>query len=128
MHCEKTGGVAIFICKSKAPPLKHLEDWLKRCAPPSRHKTVHFDQGGELGPHPKIRGLFERYGYDIQTAVPNSSNEIGGADRMHRTVTYAIRTMLHAAGLPYAFWPCTKIAYSGCPSDGWKTGVPVSPK
>ena len=24
---------------------------------------------------------------------------------MHRTITYAIRTMLHAAGLPYAFWP-----------------------
>ena len=44
-------------------------------------------------------------GYDVQTTAPNSSNEIGGAERMHRTITYAIRTMLHAAGLPYAFWP-----------------------
>ena len=97
---------------SKAAPIDFLTEWLHRYGLPKEYhgsqnegKYVRFDRGGELGKNHEVLDLFEKAGYSVEPAPPNSSNSNGPGERPHRTIGDALRAMLAGAKLAYKFWP-----------------------
>jgi hypothetical protein len=64
-----------------------------------------MDQGGELYHNPQVRQLFRKYNYEIRPTGADASNQNGPVERAHRTVSNAIRALLHGANLDVKFWP-----------------------
>ena len=52
-----------------------------------------------------MHDLFRQAGYEVEVTAPNSSSEIGQAERPHRTIADGVRTMLFSAGLEPKYWP-----------------------
>lgn len=65
-------------------------------------KCVRSDNGGEY------RGPFEeycrKYGIKLEKTVPKTPQQNGLAERMNRTITEKVRSMLSHAKLPKSFW------------------------
>ncbi len=102
---RKSGALKVAVRRDKSPPLDFLKSFIANYAPDVKNKSVRFDGGGDLGGCAEIVDMFQKAGYDVELTAPSSSNEIGQAERPHRTIAAAIRTMLFAAGLEYRFWP-----------------------
>ncbi len=102
---RKSGAWQISIRRDKSPPLDFFRHWISRYGTGSRHRSVRFDGGGELGRSTEVQELFRKAGYKVEVTGPDSSSEIGAVERPHRIIADGVRTMLHAAGLPYKFWP-----------------------
>ena len=49
--------------------------------------------GGELGNCTAVHDLFRQAGYEVEVTAPNSSSEIGQAERPHRTIADGVRTI-----------------------------------
>jgi hypothetical protein len=90
---------------SKGSPLDWLSCYLRRNAPNCADKYVVLDQGGELYRNPKVRALFNQYGYDVRPTGADASNQNGPVERSHQTIGNALRSMLSGAGLTAKFWP-----------------------
>ena len=91
---------------SKAAPLEWLKAFLSECSPKCNDKCVHMDQGGELHKNPKVRQLFESYGYTIKPTGADTSRQNAPAERGHLHVANSLRAMLIGAKLDARFWPC----------------------
>ena len=100
-----SGAIKVAVRRDKTPPLDFLKTFIAHYSPDVQDKTVRFDGGGDLGGCAALHEIFEAAGYAVETTAPASSNEIGQAERPHRSIADAIRTMLFAAGLAYKFWP-----------------------
>ena len=72
---------------------------------PHEGRRARFDGGGELGNCIAVHDLFCQAGYEVEVTAPNSSSEIGQAERPHRTIADGVRTMLFSAGLEPKYWP-----------------------
>ena len=102
---RKSGALKVAIRRDKSPPLDFLKTFIANYCPDVPDMTVRLDGGGDLGGCAEVLEIFENAGYSVETTAPASSSEIGQAERPHRSIADAIRTMLHAADLPYKFWP-----------------------
>ena len=77
---------------SKASPLAWLEDFLQQHAPACPQKYVYMDQGGELYHNPKVRKLFEAYGYKVNPTGADTSRQ-NAVERYHLTVENGVRAL-----------------------------------
>ena len=102
---RKGGAIKVAVRRDKSPPIDYFKSFLAHHAPPVSNRTVRFDGGGELGGNTNVHKLFEQAGYEVEVTAPDSSSEIGHAERPHRTIADAVRTMLFAAGLDLKYWP-----------------------
>ena len=102
---SKSGSIKVSIRRDKSPPFDFLKSFLANFKPNVGNCRVRFDGGGELGGNTEIHKLFETAGYTVEVTPPDSSSAIGQAERPHRTIADAVRTMLFAAGLPLSYWP-----------------------
>ena len=102
---RKSGCLRVSIRRDKSPPIDFLSSFIANYKPNVPQCRVRFDGGGELGGNAEIRSLFEKAGYEVEVTSPNSSSSIGLAERPHRTIASAVRTMLYSAGLPLKYWP-----------------------
>ena len=126
--CVYSGACQVSIRRGKEPPMDFFREFLSRYGSRAADRSVRFDNGGELGGNTAVHDLFRAAGYDVQTSAPDSSHEIGIVERPHRTIADAVRTMLHAAGLPPKFWPYALrywLLISDCIPHGSR---PASPK
>ena len=91
---RKSGAMQVSVRRDKSPPIDFLRQWLSRYGSSSRDRTVRFDEGGELGRCTEIHQMFRDAGYTVEVTAPDSSSEIGGVERPHRSIGDAVRTML----------------------------------
>ena len=90
---------------SKASPLDWIKKFLKEHSPRWNDKYIYMDQGGELYRNPKVRDIFEGFGYVVRPTGADASNQNGLVERGHLTVGNAIRAMFTGAQLDTKFWP-----------------------
>ena len=102
---RKSGSIKVSIRRDKTPPMDFLSSFVANYKPNVPHCRVRFDGGGELGGNKDVHAIFENAGYEIEVTAPDSSSSIGLAERPHRTIASAVRTMLYSAGLPLKYWP-----------------------
>ena len=102
---RKSGSLKVSIRRDKTPPFDFLKSFIANYKPNASNCRVRFDGGGELGGNKEIHNLFEAAGYEVEVTAPDSSSSIGLAERPHRTIASAVRTMLYSAGLPLKYWP-----------------------
>lgn len=103
--CRHSGATRLAIRRDKTPPLDFFREFISRYGSSRADRSIRFDMGGELGRCTQVHDLFIRAGYQVEVTAPNSSHEIGLAERPHRTIADAVRTMLFAARLELKFWP-----------------------
>lgn len=102
---RKSGAIKLSIRRDKSPPLDFFKSFIANYKPSVEKCRVRFDGGGELGNCKEVHDLFTDAGYEVEVTPPDTSSAIGQAERPHRTIADAIRTMLFAAGLPLMYWP-----------------------
>ena len=102
---RKSGSIKVSIRRDKTPPIDFLSSFIANYKPDVPNCVVRFDGGGELGGNTEVHDLFAKAGYDVDVTAPDSSSSIGLAERPHRTIAAAVRTMLYSAGLPLKYWP-----------------------
>jgi hypothetical protein len=90
---------------NKSPPLEWFNQFLARYNPATQHKSVRFDQGGEVGRCKQVLRIFTNYGYNIELTGADSSHQNGSVERGHSTIGNMMRTLLEGASLPRKFWP-----------------------
>ena len=100
-----SGCYKVAIRRDKRPPLDFFKEFIATHATTAPNRRVRFDGGGDLGGNTAVHELFKAAGYDVEVTAPDSSSEIGLAERPHRTIADGVRTMLFAAGLDLNFWP-----------------------
>ena len=89
----------IFLSKNKQLPIatvKHLLDKFKSNDP---NRTVHTDQGGELGHCTKFSAMIVECDFALEETGPDASSQNGLTDRPNRTFGQMMRCMLHSAEL-----------------------------
>jgi hypothetical protein len=75
------------------------------CTPTSvSRRIIRMDLGGETGLNPNVQALLDRHGYISQPTGAGSSSQNGVAERLHQTISNAVRTMLTSAHLPPRYW------------------------
>ena len=89
---------------SKASPIEWLRHYLQTHAPSCPNKYVFMDQGGELYRNPKVRQLFEIFGYKVNPTGADNSRQ-NAVERHHLTVENGVRALLIGANLDIKFWP-----------------------
>ena len=102
---RKSGSIKVSTRRTKEPPIDFLTSFIANYKPDAAGCRVRFDGGGELGGNTEIHNLFEQAGYEVEVTPPDTSSAIGLAERPHRTIADAVRSMLHSAGLPMKYWP-----------------------
>ena len=102
---QHSGGLSISIRRDKLPPVDFLTNWLAKNGSVADHRSIRFDEGGELGGCTEIHQVFDSAGYSVQVTAPDSSNKIGTVEQPHRTIASVLRTMLYVANLLYCYWP-----------------------
>ena len=100
-----SGSIKVSVRRDKTPPVDFLSSFIANYKPNVPHCRVRFDGGGELGGNSAIHDLFSSAGYDVEVTSPDTSSAIGLAERPHRTIAGAVRTMLYSAGLDIKYWP-----------------------
>jgi hypothetical protein len=90
---------------NKSPPIEWFNQFLARYHPDTQHKSVRFDQGGEVGRCKRVVQIFTNYGYNIELTGADSSHQNGSVERGHSTIGNMMRTLLEGASLPRKFWP-----------------------
>jgi hypothetical protein len=90
---------------NKSPPLEWFNQFLARYNPDTQHKSVRFDQGGEVGRCKSVIRVFTNYGYNIELTGADSSHQNGSVERGHSTIGNMMRTLLEGASLSRKFWP-----------------------
>ncbi len=121
---RKSGAWRVSIRRDKTPPLDFFKEWLATHGSSAPNRRVRFDGGGELGGCTEVHDLFRKAGYDVEVTAPNSSSEIGQAERPHRTIADGVRTMLFAANLKPKYWPYALrqfVLISNCVPHGNRT-------
>ena len=103
--CLHSGSIRVSIRRDKAPPLDFFKEFLARYGSSRPDRSIRLDLGGELGRSEEVQKIWREAGYAVETTAPATSNEIGGVERPHLTLSEAVRTMLFAAGLELKFWP-----------------------
>ena len=101
----KSGALKVAIRRDKSAPFDFLKSFVANFKPNVSGCHVRFDGGGELGGNNDVHQLFADAGYEVEVTPPDSSSAIGQAERPHRTIANAVRTMLFAAGQPLSLWP-----------------------
>ena len=102
---RKSGSIKVSCRRDKTAPLDFLSSFIANYKPNVSQCRVRMDGGGELGGNKAVHDLFEAAGYEVEVIPPDSSSAIGLAERPHRTIADAVRTMLYSAGLDLKYWP-----------------------
>lgn len=99
--------------KSKANTFAAFRDWLKRIERSSNHKAsvIRSDRGGEF-----MSGEFEELlrstGLSRQLTIADTPQQNGVAERVNRSITEGVRSLLTASGLPHSLWGEAVATYS----------------
>jgi hypothetical protein len=64
-----------------------------------------MDQGGDLAYNKEINAIILHHGYVVRPTGGDASYQNAPGERPHQTIGYALRTMLHGAGLSFSHWP-----------------------
>jgi hypothetical protein len=94
-----------FLTKTKAPPLKMLEQFLKEHGnKTSTHRTIRTDQGGELWASQDFRQLVMDTGYILEPTASGAPFQNGLAEWPNQTLGTMTRCLLHSANLGPEYW------------------------
>jgi Integrase core domain. len=104
--CAHTGALYGTCGGSKSVPTKWLHTFLHRTsyAVGTRPKTILVDRGSELGRSLEFKRIVEYHGYKLITSGPDKSSMNSLGERPHSTIGNALRSILHACGLPMKYW------------------------
>jgi hypothetical protein len=84
---RKTRYTWIFLTKTKQPPVKIFEHFLKEHGhPTAHHRTIRCDKGGELWGSQAFREVLMNAGYIMEPTAPQAPFQNGKAERPNRTL------------------------------------------
>jgi hypothetical protein len=104
--CAYSGALFGVCSSSKAVPTDWLDTFFYHLSHKlhNLNKTILVDRGSELGRSCDFERISSQYRYHMITCGPDKSSMNGLGERPHSTISDAIRTMLHSAGLDLKFW------------------------
>ena len=96
----------IFLSKTKLPPLKTVDKFLKMhgIKDDKLTLTIRTDRGGELSGSQAFEDLIGSHGYNLERTGADSSSQNGIAERPNRTLGNILRSTLYGAGLSGKYW------------------------
>ena len=96
----------IFLSKTKLPPLKTVDKFLKMhgIKDDKLTLTIRTDRGGELAGSQAFEDLIGTHGYTLERTGADSSSQNGIAERPNRTLGNILRSTLYGAGLSGKYW------------------------
>ena len=95
----------VFLTKTRHPPIKIFEQFLKEHGhPTAHHRTIRCDKGGELWGSQAFRQLLANAGYIIEPTAPNAPFQNGKAERPNKTFGRMVNSLLYNAGLGPEYW------------------------
>jgi len=101
----KTRYTWVFLTKTKHPPIKLFEQFLKEHGhPTAHHRTIRCDKGGELWGSQAFRQVLLNAGYILEPTAPQAPYQNGKAERPNRTFGRMVNSLLHNAGLGPEYW------------------------
>jgi len=102
---RKTRYTWIFLTKTKHPPVKIFEQFLKEHGhPTAHHRTIRCDKGGELWGSQVFRQVLVNAGYIMEPTAPQAPYQNGKAERPNRTFGKMVNSLLYNAGLGPEYW------------------------
>ena len=102
---RKTRYTWIFLTKTKQPPVKIFEHFLKEHGhPTAHHRTIRCDKGGELWGSQAFREVLMNAGYIMEPTAPQAPFQNGKAERPNRTFGKMVNSLLYNAGLGPEYW------------------------
>jgi dUTP pyrophosphatase len=102
---RKTRYTWIFLTKTKHPPIKIFEQFLKEHGHPTApHRTIRSDKGGELWGSQAFREVMLRHGYIMEPTAPQAPYQNGKAERPNLTFGKMVNSLLYNAGLGPEYW------------------------
>ena len=102
---HKTRYTWIFLTKTKQPPVKIFDQFLKEHGhPTAHHRTIRCDKGGELWGSQTFRQVLLNHGYIMEPTAPQAPYQNGKAERPNRTFGKMVNSLLYNAGLGPEYW------------------------
>jgi hypothetical protein len=92
-----------FLTISKAPPVKIIDNFLKKHGLTSNSRYLRMDQGGELWSSFALRNVTATHLYDVERTGSDSANQNGKVECLNGTFGVMVRALFYSSAwyLPF---------------------------
>jgi hypothetical protein len=106
LTCHKTDMMWGVATKGNKPPVAWLNRWFSQYHPTDvQHRYAAMDKGGELANDPEVMALLDKFDYAPRPTALDAYHQNAPAERLHKIIGNALRTMLTGANIDFKFWP-----------------------